>query len=71
MVEHVLDSAEVSDEDELEVEGPDPEQPCLAVLLVQLPQAADRVLGAAAGQQLDLGTTRKNFCPSQTQPDSF
>ena len=54
MVEHVLDSAEVSDEDELEVEGPDPEQPCLAVLLVQLPQAADGVLGATSGP-IDLG----------------
>ena len=50
MVEDVLEGAEVSDEDELEVEGPDPEERGLAVLLVELPQAADRVGGAAAGQ---------------------
>ena len=57
MVEHVLDSAEVSDEDELEVEGPDPEQPCLAVLLVKLPQAADGVLGATSGHKVSPKST--------------
>ena len=46
MVEDCLECLEVADIEHFQVEGPDPEESIFAVLLVQLPESVDRVLGS-------------------------